>query len=146
PVLRTHAPTWCLQLASAFGSSGIEEQLRRETIGANRDRMMREFGEALGTLASVSPIVLLLEDLHWADPSTIDLLRHLCPRLAGQKMLLLGTFRPEDLENTNHPLRKYKAEMQAHKQCDEIALEALTPEHIASYLDLRFQPNDFQRE
>jgi serine/threonine protein kinase len=145
-VLRTHAPTWCLQLPSAFGSTGIEEQLRRDTLGATKDRMMREFGEAFATLASSSPIVVLLEDLHWADPSTVDLLRHLCPRIAAQRMLLLGTFRPEDLETTNHPLRKYKAEMQAHKQCDEIALGALTADHIAGYLDLRFSPNDFPKD
>src|SRR5690242_14596721 len=61
-------------------------------------------------------------------------------------MLLLGTFRPEELETSNHPLRKYKAEMQAHKQCDEMTVGTMSSEDIRSYLDLRFSPNDFSKE
>ena len=48
--LRTHAPTWCLQL-SVFNSGGELEELRRETAGATKDRMLREMGDALGALA-----------------------------------------------------------------------------------------------
>ena len=78
-----------------------------------------------------SPVVLLLEDLHWADPSSVDLLRHLCQRISNQRLLIAGTFRPEDIERSNHPLKSYKAEMQAHKLCEEMALDSLSREHIA---------------
>src|SRR5258708_11146975 len=61
-------------------------------------------------------------------------------------LLVLATLRAEDLELTNHPLRKYKLEMQAHKECDEVALRPLRLEHIAGFLDARFAPNDFPRE
>ena len=104
-MLRAHAPTWCLQLP-AFSSSGDLDQLRRETVGATKDRMLREMGDALGVLSSTAPLLLLLEDLHWADPSTVDLLRYLCHRIAAQRVLLLVTFRPEDLQIGNHPLKK----------------------------------------
>lgn len=107
---------------------------------------MREMGDALGALAASSPIVLLLEDLHWADPSSVDLLRHLCQRIVSQRLLIAGTFRPEDLERSNHPLKGYKAEMQAHNLCEEVALASLSPEHIAAYLDATFSPNDFPAE
>jgi tetratricopeptide (TPR) repeat protein/predicted Ser/Thr protein kinase len=146
PLLRLHAPTWCLQLPSVFGSSGTIEQLQRDTIGATKERMVREMSDALGVIAAASPIVLLLEDLHWADSSTVDLLRHVFQRIGGQRLLVLATLRPEDLELTNHPLRKYKLEMQAHKECDEVALRPLQLEHIAGFLDARFAPNDFPRE
>src|SRR2546429_8325698 len=43
-------------------------------------------GDALGALADEAPVVLLLEDLHWADPSSVDLLRHLSQRIAGQRV------------------------------------------------------------
>jgi serine/threonine protein kinase/tetratricopeptide (TPR) repeat protein len=146
PLLRLHAPTWCLQLPSVFGSSGTIEQLQRDTIGATKERMVREMSDALGVIAAASPIVLLLEDLHWADSSTVDLLRHVFQRIGGQRLLVLATLRPEDLELTNHPLRKYKLEMQAHKECDEVALRPFQLEHIAEFLDARFAPNDFPRE
>lgn len=144
--LRTFAPTWCLQFPAVFASSGALEQLQRETIGVTKERMLREMGDALGALATISPAVLLLEDLHWADTSSADLLRHLCQRIGHQRLLIVGTFRPEDLALSKHPLTNYKREMQAHKLCEEIALGALGEEYIASYLDARFAPNDFPRE
>src|SRR3989442_14940 len=145
-VFRTHAPTWCLQLPAVFASSGALEKLQQETIGATKDRMLREMGDALGALAAHAPVVLLLEDLHWADPSSVDLLRHLCHRIGGQRALILWTLRPPDLERSNHPLQDYKDEMKAHKVCEESAMDSLSQEHIASYLDARFAPNDFPRE
>jgi serine/threonine protein kinase/tetratricopeptide (TPR) repeat protein len=141
-LLRTHAPTWCLQFPAVFSRDTLEF-LRRDTIGATKERMLREMGEALGALAAQSPVALLLEDLHWADTSSADLLRHLSQRIEGQQLLLIATFRPGDLEISNHPLKSYKLEMQAHHQCEEIALGTLSQENLASYIDARFAPNDF---
>lgn len=145
-IMRTYAPTWCMELPTAFASSGSLEKLQQETIGATKERMMRELGDALGVLATASPVVLLLEDLHWADPSSIDLLRHLCQRISAQRLLIAGTFRPEDVERSGHPLKSYKAEMQAHNLCEEIALGSWNREHIAEYVDVTFSPNDFPDE
>ncbi len=146
-VLRTHAPTWCMELPTAFATTtGSLEKLQQETIGATKERMMREMGDALGSLAAASPVVILLEDLHWGDPSSVDLLRHLSQRIGNQRLLLIGTFRPEDIEVSNHPLKSYKAEMQAHKLCEEIALGSLSRQHIVEYLNAVFAPNDFPSE
>jgi len=145
-ILRTYAPTWCMELPTAFASSGSLEKLQQETIGATKERMMREMGDALGMLSTTSPVVLLFEDLHWADPSSVDLLRHLCQRIGAQRMMIAGTFRPEDLERTGHPLKSYKVEMQAHNLCEEIALKSLSLEHVAAYLDATYVPNDFPSE
>jgi len=142
-IMRTHAPTWCTQLPAAFSSTGTVDHVQQDTIGATKERMIREMGDALGLFSNGSPVVLLLEDLHWADPSSIDLLRHLCNRINMQRVLLVGTFRPEDIERSNHPLKSYKAEMQMHKLCEEIALESLSREHIVDYLNVTFNPNDF---
>src|SRR6185295_10270655 len=113
-VLRRHAPTWCLQFPAAFASAGTFEQLHQEAIGATRERMLREFGDALGALTSAGPVALLLEDLHWSDPSSIDLLRHLAPRAGEQRLLLIGTLRPADVERSHHPIKNCTREMQAH--------------------------------
>jgi serine/threonine protein kinase/tetratricopeptide (TPR) repeat protein len=145
-VMRTYAPTWCMELPTAFASSGSLEKLQQETIGATKERMMREMGDALGMLATTSPVVLLLEDLHWADPSSVDLLRHLSQRISMQRLLIAGTYRPEDVERSGHPLKSYKAEMQAHNLCDEIALGLWNRQHIAEYVDATFSPNDFPAE
>jgi serine/threonine protein kinase/tetratricopeptide (TPR) repeat protein len=145
-VMRTSAPTWCSQLPVAFASTGAMETLQQETIGATKERMMREMGDALGIFATTSPAVLLLEDLHWADPSSVDLLRHLGQRISNQRLLIAGTFRPEDIERSNHPLKSYKAEMQTHKLCEEISLDSLGTEHIQDYLNATFAPHNFPPE
>ncbi len=135
-----------MQLPAAFASSGIQEQLLRETIGTTKERMLREMGDALGALAAGAPLVLLLEDLHWSDPSSVDLLRRLGQRIDGQRLLLVGTYRPEDVELGNHPLKSCRLELQAHGLCDGLALGSLSQENLAGYLDARFTPNDFPRE
>jgi tetratricopeptide (TPR) repeat protein len=146
PIMVASAPTWCSQLPVVFSSTGAVEKLQQETIGATKERMMREMGDALSRFASISPVVLLLEDLHWADPSSVDLLRHLSQRISNQRLLIAGTFRPEDIERSNHPLKNFKAEMQAHKLCEEIALDSLGPEHIQDYLNATYAPHSFPAE
>ena len=82
-VLRSRAPTWCLQFPAVFDSNEALERLYRETVGATKERMLREMVDTLGALTSAGPVVLHLEDLHWVDHSTIDLLSRLCQD-AGQ--------------------------------------------------------------
>ena len=145
-VLRRHAPTWCLQFPSAITSTGGLDHLQRETIGATKERMLREFGDALSALSAAVPVVLLLEDLHWADPFSVDLLRHLGQRAPGQRFLVIGTARAEEVERTQHPLLNCKRELVAHGACEEIQLAELGREHIARFLNLRFAPNSFTPE
>src|SRR5204863_436163 len=91
-MLRTYAPTWCLQLPASFASSSDLERFQRETIGATKERLLREMGDALGALTAGTLLVILLDDLHWADPSSADLLSSLCQRTRGQQLLIVGTF------------------------------------------------------
>jgi predicted ATPase len=145
-LLRSYAPTWCLQFPAAFVSSLALEKLQQETAGAGHERMLREMGDILAALAAHSPVALVLEDLHWADPSSVDLLRHLSHRVGDQRLLIVGTHRPGDVELGDHPLRSYKLEMEAHSLCDEVALGSLSRRAVAHYLDTRFAPNDFPAE
>ncbi len=143
--LRRQAPTWCLQLP-AFNSEAEMKALRSETAGATKQRMLREIGDALGALSLDAPLLLLLEDLHWADRPTIDLLRHLCHRVETQRVLVLATLRPEDIQIPNHALKNCIAEIKARHSCDEIVLDALTGEEVCILLCRRFEPNQFPRE
>ena len=145
-VLRERAPTWCLQLPAVFASSDEVERFKQDTIGATKARMLREMGDALEALSAKSPVTLLLEDLHWSDPPSIDLLRYLSQRIERNRLLLIGTFRPAEIEVTDHRLRLSLPEMRAHGQCHELGLGVLGEEEIEAYLDQRFSPNDFPEE
>jgi tRNA A-37 threonylcarbamoyl transferase component Bud32/tetratricopeptide (TPR) repeat protein len=145
-VLRRHAPTWCLQFPGAFGSTNTLEQLQQEVIGATKERMLREFGDAVAALTASDPLILLLEDLHWSDFASIDLLRHLGGRAGQHRLFVLGTFRGVDAERTDHPITNCTRQLLARKLCDELKLGPLGPDDIARYLDARFRPNEFPAE
>ena len=71
PALVRYAPTWLVQFPSLV-KADAREALHRETIGTTRERMVREICEALERIAVDDPVVLVLEDLHWVDVSTLD--------------------------------------------------------------------------
>src|SRR6266568_770298 len=70
-----------------------------DEAGVSRLRLFRKVREAL----SGSPMLLLLEDVHWADEATLDILRYLGRRLAGVRLMILATFRSEAV-SPDHPL------------------------------------------
>jgi ATP/maltotriose-dependent transcriptional regulator MalT len=64
----------------------------------------------LGELAERQCVLLVVEDLHWADPSTRDLLSFLLSRLRSQRLLIVASYRSDDLHR-RHPLRRLLAEL-----------------------------------
>ena len=144
-LLRRHAPTWCLQFPAVF-SSGAMDQILREATGATKDRMLRELGDALAALTAETPVLLVLEDMHWTDPASVDMLRHLAERAHGQRLLLVVTARPEEIERNNPTLKKCYTEMHARGVCEEIALQVLRAQDVAAYLDAHFaRQTNFRR-
>ncbi len=84
--------------------------------------MLREMADALEALTTEAPLVLVLEDIHWSDVATLDLVSLLAQRRAPARLLLLVTYRPVDVAVSGHPLRTVKQELAAHRACEELAL------------------------
>jgi DNA-binding winged helix-turn-helix (wHTH) protein/tetratricopeptide (TPR) repeat protein len=141
--LETHAPTWLAQMPSLVATVG-QATLQRELLGATRERMLREMAEALERVTAEVPLVMLLEDLHWSDKSTIDLVAYIARRKAPARLLLIGTYRPVDVILAQHPLKAVKQELLLHGLCHEVALDFLREEDVREYLNRRFAPNDFE--
>ena len=68
--------------------------------------MLRELTQALEALAREIPLVLLLEDLHWSDYCSSDLILHLATRREAASLLLLATYRPVEVILNDHPLKR----------------------------------------
>jgi DNA-binding winged helix-turn-helix (wHTH) protein len=136
-LLRRHAPTWLIQLPSLVGDAE-RERLQRDVMGATRERMLREMAEAVEALTQESPLVLVLEDLHWSDTSSVDLISSLAHRRERARLLLLGTYRPAELASRAHPLRALVSELRTRRKCDDLALEFLSEADVAQYLRERF--------
>src|SRR5262245_45617557 len=69
--LSLHAPTWLAQFPALL-TPDRRGTLEREILGMTRDRMLREICDALETMSAAHPVMIVLEDLQWADPSTVD--------------------------------------------------------------------------
>jgi DNA-binding CsgD family transcriptional regulator len=75
--------------------------------------------------------LLVLEDLHWADEATLDVLRMLGRRLETIPALVLGTYRDDELDRT-HPLRMVLGEIYSQPAVEAIHLERLSAESVAA--------------
>src|SRR5690606_5472424 len=110
------APSWLLQMPALIDDARAEA-IRRRVVSPSRDRMLRELAEMLETLAAERPLVLVLEDLHWSDTSTIDALAYLAQRTKPARLLLIGSYRPVDVALRDHPLKGVKQSLQARERC-----------------------------
>ena len=132
-VLRRYAPLWLAQLPGLVGELE-QERLQRHLQGATPARMLRELAEALDVLAAERPLVLVLEDLQWSDPSTVEVLAYLAQRREPARLLVLGTYRPVETMLREHPLRRTVQELCGRGQGAELRLECLPAEDVAAYL------------
>jgi predicted ATPase/DNA-binding winged helix-turn-helix (wHTH) protein len=140
--LRRHAPTWLIQMP-ALSTASDREILQRQVLGATRERMLREMAETIEAITNETPLLLALEDLHWSDFSTLDLVSYLARRPNPARLMLVGTYRPVEVILSEHPLKGVKQELQLHKLCDELPLEYLTNEAVGQFLDLKFPGHKF---
>lgn len=140
--MRQHAPAWLAQMPSVLPAAD-RSNLLALSAGATRERMLREMAELIENLTAASPLVLVLEDLHWSDYSTMDLISYLARRHDSARLLVIGTYRPVDLILRDHPLKGVKRELQAHGLCHELALEYLSQATVDEYLAARFRGNRF---
>lgn len=138
-LLERYAPTWLLQMPAHL-SPADRSRLRHELQGATPERMLREMAELSEALTAETPLVLVLEDLHWSDYATLNLLSFMARRREPHRLLLLGTYRPMEVGARGHPLGGLKHELQLHGQCQELPLAFLTEEAVEHYLTRRF-PN-----
>ena len=136
-LLSVRAPTWLVQFPALIEPERRLE-LQAETLGATRERMVREMCEALEAWTRVRPLVLVFEDLQWADSSTVDLLSALARRRDHAKLLVLGTVRPIDAAASNPHLQGLEQDLLLHDLCHEIALQPFEASDIERYLQAAF--------
>jgi tetratricopeptide (TPR) repeat protein len=140
--LRKYAPTWLIQMPGATPWED-REVLKGETVGATRERMLREMSEAIEVLSSSNPLILVLEDPHWSDISTLDLLSWIANRTRSARLLVMGSYRPLDVILSSHPIKSLKQNLAAAERCIEIELELLSARDIQAVLDQRFPGHCF---
>lgn len=136
-LLRRDAPAWLSQLS---GLLGVEERraLEGRAPGASPGRQRRELNDVLERLCATRPLVLVLEDLHWSDHASIDLLAAIAQRSEPARLLVLATYRPVEATMSRHPVHRLKLDLDMRAQARELRLEPLRLADTAAYLTQRY--------
>ncbi|WP_431680643.1 helix-turn-helix transcriptional regulator [Kitasatospora sp. KL5] len=134
------------ELGPAFeeAAAGMEGHLARllPEFGEPDAGLNDEFGRArlfdhtvrlVERLAEDRTLVLVVEDLHWSDRSTRDLLAYLIRTLHRARVLVVATYRSDDLHR-RHPLRPYLAELERLRTVQRLELERFGPAEVAAQL------------
>ncbi|HEX5141483.1 MAG TPA: AAA family ATPase, partial [Dehalococcoidia bacterium] len=96
----------------------------------DRWRLLQSVTAFLRNAASVQPLCIVLEDLHWADRGTLDLLLHVSRQgLAGARLLLVGTYRDVEVDR-QHPLSGTLADLRRIETFVRVPLRGLTAEEV----------------
>lgn len=95
-------------------------------------QIFQQYTQALQALAKDHTLILILDDLHWADSASLNLLFHLARQLQDSRVLLVGAYRPEDValgrDGKRHPLEPVLNELRRYRGDIVIDLDA-TREH-----------------
>jgi predicted ATPase/DNA-binding winged helix-turn-helix (wHTH) protein len=132
-ILSAEAPTWLVQFPALL-TREHRATLQREILGATRERMVREIGDALDSITAEAALLLMFEDLHWVDDSTVDLISALGRRRTPAKLMLLATCRGMNAQPLNNALKALMPDLLVHHLCREIALTPLSEAEVEEYL------------
>jgi transcriptional regulator with XRE-family HTH domain len=129
------------QYRSDRGRPALPDVLKRGTGIGDLDHQVALFEEARTFFAAVAqrhPTVLVLEDLHWSDPASLDLLRYLARHLQHHAILLVATYRSDEV-TAQHPLYPLLPLLVREANAERLDLHHLSDEDVQSLVDGRYQ-------
>lgn len=121
--LQTYAPSWVAQLPGLAGGS--------QSMVTTRDRMLRELSGVMESMTAEEPLVLVIEDLHWSDTSTLDWVAAFAQRPDPARMMIICTLRSSPASDRIDALR-------VKKLSREIELAGLSEAAVADYTSRRY--------
>jgi predicted ATPase len=91
------APSWLASLPM-LASSAERPELARQTLGTTPERRMHEIAAFLEDMSRTQRVVLVIEDLHWVDPSTLALISFLARRREAARLMVIVTYCEDEVE------------------------------------------------
>lgn len=131
-LVKTLAPSWYAQVVSLTSGDGVAPP-----VPIQAERMKRELTALLEELSRNQPVVLSIDDLHWVDASSVDLLSYVLNRRQLSSVLIVGTCRPTEV-TTGHPFAELRLDAIARGSCIELKLETLGREEVDACIGIAF--------
>jgi predicted ATPase len=120
-----------------------------EDLQLGRNMMFETTSQQIISIAAIKPVVLFIDDLHWADAGALHLLHYLARAIRNHRVAIIGAYRPEDLADRTkiHPLQELLDRIIPEKLVKQIDLDRFntieTRDHIQSLLSNTQFPDEF---
>lgn len=151
---------WAEKLKSRIkGKEAVDETELRAAGELEQEKIYDEYTKLLRKLSEKHPLLLVLEDLQWIDPSSLDLLFHIFRKCQDSKIIIIGTYRPSDLDlenNKSHVLKSFLTEHARHTKNCHLSLDADEDssdkqsnkqlDFVRAYIRGNYYPNDFSSD
>jgi tetratricopeptide (TPR) repeat protein/transcriptional regulator with XRE-family HTH domain len=108
--------------------------------------MKLDFVDFVQEITRARTLVLFLDDLHWADAATIDLVSYVADHCDERRVVMILTYRPSDSHVANEAVLQLKDALHIRGRCLEISLDVLSTREVESYLELEFPGHCFPPE
>ena len=129
--------TWPRRSLVSRRRYGVPSRISRRPSSCRPELARRyvwnSFGEFLGRAAQAQPLLLVLEDLHWADESTLQLTEYLAPLLPEMPVLVLGTCREVEVD-LHHPLSRLIGQLGRRRLVERVNLRRLSFDGVRAML------------
>lgn len=144
-VMKTLAPSWYLEISPARPEDSSRVRLA-DAKAVSQERLKRELFALLQEISKLKPLLLIFEDVHWSDASTVDLLAYIAAHFESLHVLVAVTYRPAEMVQSKHPLLQLQLDLQSRGLCREIRLNFLGQTDVEKFLTLEYPANKFPRE
>jgi DNA-binding winged helix-turn-helix (wHTH) protein len=131
-VMQHAAPTWYREI---FHTGAGEPR-----------RMKRELLDFCNQISPVHPLVVVIDDFHWADVCSVDLLAFLAPRLESTRTLVVICYRSAEMRINSHPFLQVRADLLSRGACTELQLGLLEKKDVERYLAAECPQSQFPED
>jgi predicted ATPase len=132
-VLAEWAPSWFIRFPM-LAKHSLHNQAREVATGASAESLLRELSYAMERFAHDIPLVIIVEDIHWACPHTVDWIGHLARLKLAAKLMIIATLREPDLMLSGNRLGPLFRDLLASRLCRTIGVQPLSHDGVRQML------------
>jgi tetratricopeptide (TPR) repeat protein len=137
-----------VELLSSGKYDGID--FARDDPGLRQSNILENITRGIVRQSASDPVCIIIEDLQWADPSSLALFHYLTRNTRRHRVMMMGTFRPEDLlplpDGAEHPLKAFLRVLAGDNLAIQLELDRLGPSEVAQLVRAAFDPGDIPQE
>ncbi|MES2766094.1 MAG: tetratricopeptide repeat protein [Bacteroidota bacterium] len=143
PVLGTTVSAGMEIIGAGFDQLYMNKKLEKNTAAMSQQQIFQQYINLLLKISETSPLIIILDDFHWADDSSCNLLFTAARQLLKSKVVFIIAYRPDDVltgrDGQSHAILHIKNELERYELSREITVPRLTANHLDPIMRQRFK-------